>query len=400
MIVAPTNPDAKRCVELAKSGMIDVLGGRASPLILDWNRGEGKLHLANGATVHTDGANDGAFRIQGYNLRGAWCDEIGLWEQWERAWNQSLLPAIRQEPARIVATGTPKIGHGLVAKLIADAKVPYTRMRTIDNIANLHEEAVADLYAELGGTTLGRQELEGEFIASLEGGVLPRHAWEFFDADLPVSAADLHDHRNAVLRKLPMIVHSWDTTWKAKATSDFVSGQCWGVAMPDRYLLALYHERASLEAVITAMLAQVEWARKLWPDAQQWVLIEQAAWGPEAAAAISRVIDGVVRVRVRGDKFARAMAASPALESGHCHLPGVKDPDPNSKGYADSTPPRVQAFVEECALFQADMRHAHDDQVDGWSQMVNWTSGRRGQASVRFGRPTGHLGRPGSLARV
>ena len=40
------------------------------------------------------------------------------------------------------------------------------------------------------------------------------------------------------------------------------------------------------------------------------------------------------------------------------------------------TPTEVQAFVDECAMFRGDMKHAHDDQVDAWAQMINWTRSR------------------------
>ncbi len=151
------------------SGLIRGLGGRDSPLIENWNRSIGELFLANGAKVYIDGADDGALRIQGKNLRGAWCDEVGLWRRWDTAWNESLAFALRIDPALIVATGTPKTGHKLVRLLLADDAVVITHMRTLDNAANLHPAAVADLMRRYSGTRLGRQELEGEFIEEVLG---------------------------------------------------------------------------------------------------------------------------------------------------------------------------------------------------------------------------------------
>ena len=45
---------------------------------------------ANGSKVYLDGADDGALRVQGKNLRGLWADEVGLWRDWDRAWNESI----------------------------------------------------------------------------------------------------------------------------------------------------------------------------------------------------------------------------------------------------------------------------------------------------------------------
>jgi len=43
-------------------------------LVALWNRSLGELRLRTGSVVFADGADDGALRIQGKNLRGVWCD--------------------------------------------------------------------------------------------------------------------------------------------------------------------------------------------------------------------------------------------------------------------------------------------------------------------------------------
>jgi phage terminase large subunit-like protein len=113
-ILAPTFADAKRCVEQKSSGLLAALGAA----VRSWNRSEGVIYVEGGAEVYVDGADDGALRIQGRNLRGAWCDEVGLWRDWDRAWNESLQMAVRFEPGRIIATGTPKMAHPLIAHLL------------------------------------------------------------------------------------------------------------------------------------------------------------------------------------------------------------------------------------------------------------------------------------------
>ena len=61
------------------SGLLRALAGAYDRKA--WNRSLGTLTLLDGSKVFIDGADDGAERIQGKNLRGAWCDEIGLWKQ-------------------------------------------------------------------------------------------------------------------------------------------------------------------------------------------------------------------------------------------------------------------------------------------------------------------------------
>jgi phage terminase large subunit-like protein len=131
----------------------------------------GDLRLKNGSVVYADGADDGALRIQGKNLRGAWCDEVGLWKRWKTAWDESLKYAVRKAPARIIATGTPKRAMpaiALVKRLLADPKVVKSLLRTEDNAANLDADTLAELL-EAKGTALGRQELEGEILDEAEG---------------------------------------------------------------------------------------------------------------------------------------------------------------------------------------------------------------------------------------
>jgi phage terminase large subunit-like protein len=393
-VMAPTFADARDTCMEGPSGMLKALKGLVGRD--SWNRSHGALFLPNGSRVYCDGANDGGYRIQGKNLRGVWADEVGLWEKPEKAWHETLQPAVRFDPALIVATGTPKMAHPLIAHLIASPSCVVHHMRTVDNEDNLHAAALASLQESYGGTTLGRQELEGEFIEALEGGFLSRHNWRFFDCrDHPVPEKVAHS-----LPRFEQIVHSWDTAVKAKASNDPVAGQVWGCVGADRYLLRVFRDRASLDGTITHMSELLAWARALWPRTPHKVLIETSANGADAIAAMRQRVDGVYAYNPRdgGDKIRRALAASPALETGHCYLPGFKDNDPNGLGYTPATPGPVTEFVEELARFGGD-GNVHDDQVDAWSQMVNWTRDR-GKSHARLGRPSGAVPRPGSLAGV
>ena len=180
-VVAPTFADMRdKCIE-GPSGLLRALGTNSvevrrgqAKLVEAWNRSLGELRMRNGSTIHGDGADDGAPTIQGYNLRGLWADEVGLWKSWQKAWEESIRFAVRLAPARIVATGTPKRGHPLVKALMADPSVVKTLLRTEDNAANLDPEMLRELIAKYGGTTLGRQELEGEILTDVPGALWRR----------------------------------------------------------------------------------------------------------------------------------------------------------------------------------------------------------------------------------
>lgn len=180
-VVAPTFADMRdKCIE-GPSGLLKALHTNrnevergASRTVKSWNRSQGELRLRNGSTIYGDGADDGAPTIQGFNLRGLWADEVGLWKKWQMAWEESIRFAVRLAPSRIIATGTPKRGHPLVKSLMADPECVKTLLRTMDNAENLDPVALADLVRLYGGTTLGRQELEGEVLDDVPGALWRR----------------------------------------------------------------------------------------------------------------------------------------------------------------------------------------------------------------------------------
>jgi len=396
-IVAPTFGDARAVCAEGISGLIRALGGleQRGGMVSAWNRSEGVIRLGNAHVVYLDGANDGAFRIQGKNLSGLWADEVGLWEKWDDAWNESIRFAVRMAPARIVATGTPKMGHPLIKHLLESPNVVETHMRTADNAANLDPAALADLQESYGGSTLGLQELEGEFIEALEGDMLRRRDWRYYPAEqsfhAPMGAPRYQD-----LPKFSQIVCSWDTAVKDKQSADFYAGQAWGVRGADRFLLRIWHERSGFEQAKHALREMHQWAQTQWPAVPVRTIVEAAGLGPDICKQLEREIQGVRTVAAKGDKAQRAWAATPALEGHNCFLPGQALGDGTS--YEPSqTPPKVQLFVEECSLFRPDLKHrSNDDQVDAWSQMVNWTRSSRSSAS--FSIPQGLAPQSGALA--
>jgi phage terminase large subunit-like protein len=345
-IIAPTFGDGRdTCVE-GQGAFLDILGKR----VRSWNRSQGELFLKSGSRVFVDGADDGALRIQGKNLRAAWCDEVGLWNKWDIAWNESLSFAVRLEPAQIVATGTPKMGHGLVRQLVEDDSVVKTRMSTFDNEKNLTQAAIDDLLRRNKGTVRGRQELDGEWIAALEGDALKRAWWRYYE---PQTRAESQAAFLDRLPKFQWVIVSVDTPLKDKESSDYVAIQVWGADRANRYLLDAVQEKLSYEQAKRRVTEMARWARRHW-KCQHRVLIENAGYGVELLVDLQRDIGGVHKVtsNAEGTKGQRALAAAGDLETGQCYLPGrmkgdLTGPDPSS-------PALTLSLVEECAMFQVD----------------------------------------------
>lgn len=177
-IIAPTYADAwSKCVE-GESGLLRALGtsmaeikaGRSKTVAHAW-RTYGQVILHNGIIVYVDSANDGGLRIQGRNLKAAWCDEIGLWDKWDVTWNESLRYAVRMGSSVIIATATPKASRPaavLMRSLLRDDEehggVIVRRLRTYDNRDNLSAAFYRAVVGANKGTRLERQELEGELL--------------------------------------------------------------------------------------------------------------------------------------------------------------------------------------------------------------------------------------------
>lgn len=195
--------------------------------------------------------------------------------------------------------------------------------------------------------------------APREGNMFRRSWWRFYDPALL-------DERITDLPPLRRIVCSWDTAFKAKTTSDYVAGQAWGVAPGRRYLLRVFHARASLAETKTAMIEMRDWCLARWPRLPVTVLVEKSANGTEIIEQLRREITGVLPVSPSVDKLLRAEAALPDIEGEAVYLPGFRraDGEGPEPGIA-----WVDDLVEECASFPFG---SNDDQVDALSQAINW----------------------------
>lgn len=191
-IVAPTYRDAwSTCVE-GESGLLVALGtsmakikAGACPIVRQAARGYAEIRLHNGHVIRADSADDGALRIQGKNLKGAWLDELGLFAKWETAFDESIAYAVRMGGSKIIATGTPKVSRPaarLIRRLIneseKDPTVIVRRLRTVDNLSNLSGTFFNSVVARSKGTKLERQELEGELLDDNENALWSRDVIE------------------------------------------------------------------------------------------------------------------------------------------------------------------------------------------------------------------------------
>ena len=119
---------------------------------------------AGGYATMISADNPEAYRGQEINF--AWADEIAKWQKPVYAWRNiiaSKRAKIQQAPTRTIVTTTPKRGSAIVLALLNNPRFHVTKGRTLDNVANLDAGAVQQMIDDMGGTSFGRQELDGEF---------------------------------------------------------------------------------------------------------------------------------------------------------------------------------------------------------------------------------------------
>jgi predicted phage terminase large subunit-like protein len=177
-VIGPTYADAWTKQIEGKSGLLRALGTnmgeikdhRSATVRGAW-RTYGQVLLHNGITVYVDSAAEGGLRVQGRNLKGAWCSEIGLWDRWDIAWKESVVYAVREGKSQIIVDGTPKASRKarkLIRSFIRNdpehGGVIIRKLKTRDNVKNLSEAFVRAVIGGFRGTRLELQELEGELL--------------------------------------------------------------------------------------------------------------------------------------------------------------------------------------------------------------------------------------------
>jgi phage terminase large subunit-like protein len=316
-IVAPTIQDARDTCMEGPSGLLAALGtsrveiaDRKSVLCRAYNRNTGELIMRSGHIVRFASADDGALRIQGKNLKGLWADEIGLWDRWETAWDESIRYAVRMGRSQIIATGTPKIARKarvLVKRLLEDPDVPVSRLRTVDNLANLSAAFRRDVIDKAVGTRLERQELEGELLEDVEGAL-----WTFTLIDAGRITWD-------AVPDMARIVIGFDPAVTSGEGSDETGIVVVGEANREGYVLADYSLKANPDV---CMRKAVEAYREHKADC----IVIEANNGGDYLPSLLHTIDPNVPVRkvnaTRGKEL-RAQPSASLYEQHRIHHVGA-----------------------------------------------------------------------------
>lgn len=155
--------------------------------------------------------------------------------------------------------------------------------------------------------------------------------------------------------ELEFIALSGDLTFKDGAKNDFTVFQIWGRKGAKKYLLDQVRGRMGFNEQRVAFKSLCA----KWNPSAKWV--EDTANGPALIAALRTEVAGIIPVKPRGSKVARAEAITPHFEAGNISLPDSK------------IAPWINDYIEELCTFPGAL---HDDQVDATTQALSQMASR------------------------
>lgn len=191
-----------------------------------------------------------------------------------------------------------------------------------------------------------------------EGGIFKRGHWQKYDTPLWIE----EDGVCRTTGPTDELLMSWDMTFKASKSSDYVVGQVWLKRGANVYLLDQVRRRMTF----TETLAAVKSFVAKWPQCAA-KLVEDKANGSAVLDVLKVEMPGLIPINPKESKEARASAISPFVEAGNVFLP-----DPKIRAW-------IGDFIEEAAGFP---HGANDDQIDGMTQALQRLLVRGGQGSA------------------
>lgn len=171
VIIAATANDLRNyCIE-GPSGILSQAPNHFRP---HHSPGHRKLIWPNG-TETTLISSEKPDRIRGGNFDRGWFDELSYWQDGKRVWELAQFALRLGSRVRGVITMTPRpipVVKDLLARENDDIVV--TRGATYDNKKNLSDNYINVVIKPFEGTSLGRQELEGQLLTEVDGALWDR----------------------------------------------------------------------------------------------------------------------------------------------------------------------------------------------------------------------------------
>jgi len=277
-----------------------------------WEATRKRLVWPNGAVAQVFSAHEPE-SLRGPQFDAAWADELAKWKRAEEAWDMLQFALRLGDAPRQVVTTTPRAVPVLKA-ILQNPSTVLTNAPTEANRAYLAASFLEEVRARYGGTRLGRQELDGEFLEDVEGAL-----WSHRGIDAcRVDRAPKLDR--VVVAVDPAVSHGRGSD----ACGIVVAGAV--TEGPPQDWRAYVLEDATVSAARPADWAKAALAAMERHGAER--LVAEVNQGGDLVESVIRQIDPMVPYRAlragRG-KAARAEPVAALYEQGRVrHLPGLE----------------------------------------------------------------------------
>lgn len=335
-IVAETIDQAREVMVFGESGIMAVSPQAYRP---EWIPGRRLLVWPNGATGQLFSAHDPE-SLRGPQFDAVWADELAKWPRARETWDMIQFGLRLGDNPRACVTTTPR-RVDVLRDLLDRPSTVVTHAPTHANRANLAKGFLAEVEARYGGTSLGRQELDGVMLADVDGAL-----WQ---------AEQLDALRITSLPELTRIVVAIDPPGTSRSTSDECGIVVAGAIMegPVTEWRAYVIEDATVSAA-----RPLDWAQAAVSALQRHGadrLVAEVNQGGEMVEAVLRQVDPLLpyrSVHASKGKIARAEPVSALYEQGrvfHLNDLGALEHQMcqmTTSGFAGSgSPDRVDALV-------------------------------------------------------
>ena len=294
-IVAPTYDEARLVMIEGVSGVLSVHHDGERPVYQPSKR---TLTWKNGSIAQVFSAEE-PDSLRGPQFDAVWCDELAKWKRAEEAWMNVQMALRLGDVPQAVITTTPRATK-LIRELMNDAATVVTRSKTLDNAAHLAPSFLTDVMARYGGTSLGRQELDGELILD--------------DADALWKRETIELGRRRVMPELKRIVVAVDPPVTSGAKSNACGIVCVGLGVDGRAYV--------LEDASVKRMRPLQWAEKVVVVFKRWEadrVVAEVNQGGEMVRELLMQVDATVPIKsvhaTRG-KRARAEPVAALYEQG------------------------------------------------------------------------------------
>lgn len=172
-LVGATLDEAREIMVRGESGIIACSPPDRRPA---WNEARRVLVWENGAEASCYSASSPE-KLRGPQFDCAWSDELGKWPNARNTWDMLQLALRLGDDPRQVVTTTPR-ANAVLEDLMEAPRTSIVSAPTWANEANLADSYLEAVLHSYGGTSKGREELEGEMLVDRPGALWTRQMIE------------------------------------------------------------------------------------------------------------------------------------------------------------------------------------------------------------------------------